>query len=117
MIQAGTLRIRIKLLKPTGAEDIYGDPNLQRDSAWEEVDEVWAAVLKEKPEDLYAQDQTGTRVRKLFLIRHRDDIALSWAVEMDDKKYIIEGITEYGAPREGLVLTGSYPTQREGSLL
>lgn len=71
MIRAGELDTRIRIEKPSTAQDDHGQPLAK----WSTVAEVWASVARTPGSEVWASAQRNARVPTVFRLRARGDVS------------------------------------------
>lgn len=102
-IRAGQLDRRIRLLRPAGAANSFGEniPSFVDDAT------VYARLVpipNSGNEKFVSADQHSAVQRVVFEIRYRPGVGPKWRVVYDGSEYDVEDVSELGR-REGLRLT------------
>lgn len=88
MLDAGTLRHRVTLQRPTVIVSPYGE----RTTSWIDFDECWASFTPLSVRDFVAQSGVQEQVVARVVIRYRDDVDATMRVIHRGKTYNIQGV-------------------------
>lgn len=101
MLDAGELKHRIKLFKPTYSSNKSGESTI----SWTHVNTVWGKVIplshKVKTEYRQAKLFATTQIR----IRYIKDFDETYRICIDGKFYAIEGIVDFENKKEDLTIS------------
>lgn len=96
-MNVGRLDRRIRIERPTTAQDLFGEPV----PTWGVLDTVWAQVEPLKGSERFVAQQASAEVDTRFTVRWRDDIDATMRIVYEDAVYDIDSVIEIGR-HEGL---------------